>query len=162
MEFKDMDSLMAEIEIDMKDIVRDVGVNILELMRDSVTENVYLAWSPQEYERSPSGKGFLASWEDEEIINDPMELSILVHSNPLKMVYNPEKFQHGNAWSDRRSYMDEAIQEGYGYDFMNAYDEFPRDYFFPVIDELDSGRFDILVMQKLHHYGIDDYQYRKI
>ena len=156
MEYKNNESLMNAIRKDVGIVIGKVSDYALSEVQNSVIENVYDVYEPLEYERlydTVRSESFWGSWVNKKIEDTNSIISYSVYSDPELMGYNPDKYQHGNEETDKRSELDAMIEESYGYDFLNK-GEFPRDYWNPVIEQIDDDTFDFKTIQVLKGLSI--------
>jgi len=100
--------LMQALSKDMQKIIDEVAEYVLAQVVVSVNEEVY-SFTEGKYQRLGFNGGFIGSWQKEVAKVVGNHISALVGSDPVglpkKMIYNPEKFQHGNDAIDRTSQM---------------------------------------------------------
>jgi hypothetical protein len=155
MEYNNSASLMDAIHDDVAYATEMVARYVYKVVGDSIIENVYMAYQPEVYKRSNTSESFLGSWVNKRTQDDRTIIRNEIYSDWQKMSYMPEEARHGNIFVDRRGWLDEAIQEGFGYDYMNAFDSFPRDYWNPAIDEIETEDvFDLEFIKALKSRGI--------
>ena len=150
--FTNDSSLLAAITMDIHKSMETLSEVIVETVKDSVKEIVYDPYTHlvKKYERLEEHGGFLGSWRSDKH-NARNKISFWVYSDADMMTYEPDKFQHGAMGEDRRDIMDRAIAEGSDYDFEPAPEggEYwwatNRDYWTPVISELNEGGLDRFV-----------------
>jgi hypothetical protein len=170
MDFRDNDALMARIRQDMLDVTRVSAEWLTDKVQESVQTNVYDAWEweedhPRTYERTYQ---FLNSWEPERTSITKDSVAYLIHSEPSKMFWNPDMYQHGSDYRDRTENMDENIQEGKNYDFFGGASEddeygedtdeedtgLARDYWSDVVEYIDQDVLDLKFAQGLTKLGL--------
>ena len=152
------DDLQRELQGLIGLVVGNMANEILFYTKLSVSDVVYEdpKNQPIYYDRLGEDGGFLGSW-----VAEPTKRGNnsewVIYSDPEEMIYNPP--QHGKdvrydeiddtVEVDRRSFMDEAIQEGTDWDYGSSdgeenekgewvpktpYWQKPRDYWNPIID----------------------------
>jgi hypothetical protein len=143
--------LMLLLMQDFNQITKDTSDNILTQVEQSVETNVYEAYQPKKYQRIDGEGSFISSWISESLGYVPNEINYQVFSDPLKMAYNPENFQHGNDAVDRRGELAEDIAEGRGYDWPFY---LHRDYWTPIVEWIESGEVDSVFEAMMTRRGV--------
>lgn len=144
--------LMQSLAKDVQKIIDEVAEYVLGQVIMSVNEEVY-GFAEGKYERLGFNGGFIGSWQKEVAKIVGNHISSLVSSDPSRMVYNSEKFQHGNEVVDRRSQMAELIASGDGYDFGGAA-AVPRDFWSTIEEMVNDGSLDKVIEGAFTRHGI--------
>jgi hypothetical protein len=149
---KNDEMLVAVVANDMKKIIEELSLYVLNQVRMSVIENVYNAYQPEYPNRHEMNGGFLGSWEKEGADTIRNIITSKIYSNPNAMILDEENYIHGSeSGGDRRAGMPEYIQEGTGYDFdFNM----PRDYWTPIAEMVKSGELDNILESAFTKFGI--------
>ena len=146
--------LMAIFSAEMTEIVNELTDWLLTQVQMSVEANVYSYPEGSMYERLGNDGGFLSAWEKEMAKFAASFIESSVGINPLSMVLNAERHQHGNlAGEDRRAEIAELISTGNGYDFGgNA--AIPRDFWSPIEQLVNDGSLDVVLENLFTKHGI--------
>jgi len=146
--------LMAVFSAEMAAIVDELTEWLLSQVRMSVEANVYSYPEGSMYERLGADGGFLGAWEKEVAKFASPYIESSVGINPLAMVLNAERHQHGNlSGEDRRAEMADLISTGRGYDFGgNA--AIPRDFWSPIEQMVVDGSLDVALENLFGKHGI--------
>ena len=172
------DILMNALESELTDVISMVSQNIVEIIQETIQEEVYDAYNfvrPEiktRYPRQGMNGGFIGSWAFRLDNPSKYNLSSTIESDPSSMVYDPKSYIHGGRKAgDRRDIMDALIQEGADVDqydwyvnpgtpnYLGDIDNWwtrPRDYWNPTIDYLENqdGLHDAVLMAFLQ-LGLD-------
>jgi len=145
--------LIAVFAAEMTEIVNELTDWLLTQVRMSVEASVYSYPEGSMYERLGADGGFLGAWEKEVAKFASSYIESSVGINPLAMVLNAERHQHGNVGEDRRAEMADFISTGTGYDFGgNA--AIPRDFWSPIIQIVEDGSLDVVLENLFGKHGI--------
>ncbi len=161
MEFNTDTQLFNAIFSDTKLMIDKLGKEYLKSMQDSIDNIVYDPYKPNKYKRQYNNGGFYGSWQSD-VSDSGLHIENRIWSNPDAMNLDRANYVHGSLGYnpsmpvydmlfggavDRRPRMAQIIAEGTDYDFyVDEYDERgnnwwtrERDYFSPVVDEIDSN-----------------------
>lgn len=144
--------LMQALAKDIQKIIDEVAEYVLGQVIMSVNEEVY-GFAEGKYERLGFNGGFIGSWQKEVANIVGNHIFSMVSSDPSRMTYNSEKFQHGNDVVDRRSQMAELIASGDGYDFGGAA-AIPRDFWSTIEEMVNDGSLDKVIEGAFSRHGI--------
>ena len=148
MEFETFEQLMAAIDNDVVVVIEDVGEQILDIVVENVWEEVYYNYLyPRRYNRLGEHGGFVGSWKySPPMYNVAGNWETMVFSDGDEMIRDGN--HHGNRkGTDRREYMDQVIADPDKGDWdynpgkgQYPYWKFPRDYWSPAIEQINSRR----------------------
>jgi len=147
--------LMAIFSAEMTAIVDELTDWLLNQVRMSIDTNVYSKYSQSpNYDRLGMEGGFIGAWEKEVATFAGKYINSKVDMNPLAMVLNAEKHQHGNlAGEDRRENMAEIIESGTEWDIGGAA-RIPRDFWSPIEQMVTDGSLDVVLENLFGKHGI--------
>jgi len=154
------DQLRAVLLHDLSQIVNDVAQEIFLLLKEKIKEAVYDSNDPHTYERRGEDGGLLGSW----VVNSTSnigrgKIKATIEQDPFLLELNREDFVHGSAYSDYysdiRDTLSEIIIEGKsGSLFGDGFWREKRDFWTPLINQLDGGAFDRIVAEAFAKRGI--------
>lgn len=96
------DFLKTRLKVAVDNLVQDIYTELLTFIQ----EDIYLAYNPKKYERTFEFRDKAWNKSVKEVAN---EIVGEVFYDGMNMSYNPSKFQHGNAFEDRRERLAEIL-----------------------------------------------------
>jgi len=142
----------------MKSVMDMVVDEILELLKKNIDKKVYNSFSPTTYERLGDNGGLRDLWEEEraKIVNGKVIGE--VKEKPERLILNEDEFQHGSRFwyqNDIRDMLAYIVIEGKSGDlFGDGEWRKPRDFWHPLIDELDDGKINQIIEKAFRKHKI--------
>lgn len=96
----------------LKKVLDDVAAKIYDTLRDYIQSDIYDVYEPKVYERTYE---FIDSWVKSFAKETAGEIIASVSYEPIEsgvMSWNPDKYQHGNQYQDRRLQLAEILNSG--------------------------------------------------
>lgn len=109
MKIASMQQLEKEISRKMKVAVEILTKKIYRTLMDFIDEDIYGSYVPKVYQRTYEFRN--KAW-DSYVYDFSGEIAGFIVYNPEAMSYNPEKYQHGSEYSDRRQSLAEILNRG--------------------------------------------------
>ena len=150
----------------MKPVIDMVVDEILESLKKNIDKKVYNSYSPTFYQRLGDNGGLRDLWEEKgsKIIGGKVVGEI--KEDPERLTINEDLFQHGSSdlyeyggksWykNDIRDILAYIVIEGKsGNLFGDGEWRKPRDFWHPLIDELDDGKINQIIEKAFRKHKI--------
>jgi hypothetical protein len=162
--FSSDEELVMQLTVDFERVISELNSLIIEeVIQEALQVNVYdndqHVGGNVHYERLGKKGGLMGAWTASDAQSSYDELvgalagyiSSTISFDAGKLVYNPEKYQHGDESTDRRENIPEYIEAGTDYDFYME----PRPFWDDVETMIQDGTVDTIFERCARAYGFD-------
>lgn len=165
--FKNDQELNLALLKDFRDMLDKVAAEILQKIVDSIDKEVYGAGTPSSngYQRNKLQGGLSGSFEKTKATIQGQQIESTIDQNPMSMVHDPDNYVHGsNDWSsdDIRDILadmiiaggDDSVHPHVGPRFGSGFWTRPRDFWTPILTDLQNGVYDKFIESEMTQRGI--------